>query len=89
MHLEPYHKALFQEIPQDGDKDVEVDALFINLRNTAKEVIKLMPEIPNEASTMLESVNDPGQLADLSPRTSRSPPRRSRRSSRRPTSRTG
>jgi len=65
QHLEPYHKATFVEIPQEAGRDVELEALFINLRTTAKEVMKLMPEVPNEASNMLETVNEPGQLTDL------------------------
>ena len=66
LGVEPYHRAVFEEVgPTEQDIDVEVDALAINLRTTAKEVIKLMPEIPSEASGMLDNVSDAGQLADL------------------------
>ncbi|MBN2723032.1 MAG: endopeptidase La [Deltaproteobacteria bacterium] len=43
----------------------EVDALMLNVREIAKRVIKLMPDVPNEATSLIDSVNEPGQLADL------------------------
>jgi len=66
LAVDPYHRGVFEEVtPSEGSGDVETDALAINLRTTAKEVIKLMPEIPADASGMLDNVNDAGQLADL------------------------
>ena len=37
----------------------------MNLKDVAKRVIKLMPELPKEASALVDSVTEPGQLADL------------------------
>ncbi len=37
----------------------------MNLKDVAKRVIKLMPELPKEASALVDSVVEPGQLADL------------------------
>ncbi len=64
--IDPYHKAIFSEVAQDpGGSEVELEALAKNLRATAKEVVKLMPEMPNEASVMLDNISDAGQLSDL------------------------
>ena len=37
----------------------------MNLKDVAKRVIKLMPELPKEAGALVDSVTEPGQLADL------------------------
>ena len=44
---------------------VEVEALGINLKKLAREVIELMPELPAAATDLVESINHPGHLADL------------------------
>ena len=33
----------------EGDSQVEIDALFMNLKSTAKQVVKFIPEMPKEA----------------------------------------
>ena len=52
-------------MPDAPSTDVELDALVMNLKDVAKRVIKLMPELPKEASALVDSVTEPGQLADL------------------------
>ena len=52
-------------LPDPAVADVELDALVMNLKDIAKRVIKLMPELPKETSSLVESVNEAGQLADL------------------------
>ena len=54
-----------QAIPDPTTTDVELDALVMNLKDIAKRVIKLMPELPKEAGALVDSVTEPGQLADL------------------------
>ncbi|MCA9707042.1 MAG: ATP-binding protein [Myxococcales bacterium] len=44
---------------------IESDALVANIKETAKKLISLVPELPREAATLLDSVADPGQVADL------------------------
>ena len=56
--------------------DVELDALVMNLKDIAKRVIKLMPELPKEAGALVDSVTEPGQLADLDHVEPRHPGRR-------------
>ncbi|MEM1350256.1 MAG: LON peptidase substrate-binding domain-containing protein, partial [Myxococcota bacterium] len=48
-----------------GAEQVEVEALFMNLKSTAKQVVKFLPEMPKEASQMVDGVDNPGQLCDF------------------------
>jgi len=65
IRLAPYHFAEFDILRGEQVQDVEVDALFFNLKQTAKDVLQMMPEVPKEASVMLDDIAEPGQLADL------------------------
>ena len=62
---DPYMTAKIQVLPDQPGSSAELDALVINVKDVAKRVIKLMPELPKEASALLDSVSEPGQLADL------------------------
>src|SRR5499427_3398802 len=62
---EPFILARVQAVPDPTTADVELDALVMNLKDIAKRVIKLMPELPKEAGALVDSVTEPGQLADL------------------------
>ncbi len=70
----PPEEAGTEAVSADGDGDATVDplearadleALQLNLRETARKVIKLMPDVPNEAAALIDSVTEPGALADL------------------------
>jgi ATP-dependent Lon protease len=62
---EPFILARVAAVPDPTSTDVELDALVMNLKDIAKRVIKLMPELPKEAGALVDSVTEPGQLADL------------------------
>src|SRR4051794_5362140 len=62
---EPFILARVSAVPDPTTADVELDALVMNLKDIAKRVIKLMPELPKEAGALVDSVTEPGQLADL------------------------
>src|SRR5512137_749099 len=62
---DPFIVSRVQAVPDLTKPDVELDALVLNLKDIAKRVVKLMPELPKEASALLDSVSEPGQLADL------------------------
>jgi len=62
---EPYLKTHIVRLDEFGVEDVESEALAMNLRDIAKQVIQLMPELPREASSLIDSIQEPGQLADL------------------------
>jgi ATP-dependent Lon protease len=45
--------------------DVEAEALVLNIKETARKLISLVPELPREAAALLDSTSDPGQVADM------------------------
>ncbi|MEM1416551.1 MAG: endopeptidase La [Myxococcota bacterium] len=61
----PYLKARVTRLDEPKSDDVEAEALAMSLRDIAKQVIQLMPELPREASSLIDSIQEPGQLADL------------------------
>ncbi len=63
--IDPFFSARISALEDEGTGDVEVEALALNLRNTAREVIDLLPEIPVMAKQLLDSILVPGHLADL------------------------
>jgi ATP-dependent Lon protease len=62
---EPFFEASVIEL-EDGEADpAEAAALVANIKDTAKKLIALVPELPREAAALLDSVSEPGQVADL------------------------
>jgi ATP-dependent Lon protease len=61
----PYLKARIQKLEEPTIEDDEAEALSMSLRDIAKQVIQLMPELPREAGSLIDSVQSPGALADL------------------------
>jgi len=66
---DPFFIGEFEMQPEpsmpSGPERVEIEALFKNLKTTAKQVVKFIPEMPKEASQMVDGVNEPGQLCDF------------------------
>ena len=61
----PYLKAKVQRLDEPTTEDDEAEALSMSLRDIAKQVIQLMPELPREAGSLIDSIQAPGALADL------------------------
>src|SRR5687767_10663940 len=61
----PYLRAKIQRVESPSLEDVEAEALAMSLRDVAKQVIQLMPELPREAGSLIDSIQAPGALADL------------------------
>jgi ATP-dependent Lon protease len=61
----PYLKAKIKRLDDAGIEDDEAEALSMSLRDIAKQVIQLMPELPREAGSLIDSIQAPGALADL------------------------
>jgi ATP-dependent Lon protease len=62
----PYLKARIEPVDDKTSADnVEIEALTINLKKLAREVIEMMPELPAAAQELVESITHPGHLADL------------------------
>jgi ATP-dependent Lon protease len=62
---DPFLVCEVERIPESSPPDMETDALAQNLRETAQNVIQMMPNLPREASAILDTVTDHGALADL------------------------
>ena len=63
--VNPYLKAKVTRVEGATAEDVEAEALAMSLRDVAKQVIQLMPELPREAGSLIDSIQAPGALADL------------------------
>ncbi len=61
----PYLKAKVKKLESAVVDDDEAEALSMSLRDIAKQVIQLMPELPREAGSLIDSIQAPGALADL------------------------
>jgi ATP-dependent Lon protease len=62
----PYLKAKVGKLGTEvSPSDDEAEALSMSLRDIAKQVIQLMPELPREAGSLIDSIQAPGALADL------------------------
>jgi ATP-dependent Lon protease len=61
----PYMRAKIARVETRAHEDVEAEALAMSLRDVAKQVIQLMPELPREAGSLIDSIQAPGALADL------------------------
>ncbi len=60
-----YLKARVSRLDVPRSEDVETEALAMSLRDIAKQVIQMMPELPREAGSLVDSMQEPGALADL------------------------
>jgi ATP-dependent Lon protease len=65
LQTAPYLRAQISRIEAPTLEDVEAEALAMSLRDVAKQVIQLMPELPREAGALIDSIQAPGALADL------------------------
>jgi ATP-dependent Lon protease len=63
--LEPYMRAKVKRIHEDLERDAELDALGASLRESMREVLNLMPNLPKETGGILDNVRESGALADL------------------------
>ncbi len=62
---EPFLVAQIELSPERMQEGVELDALKRRLQILAQEVVTLMPNIPEDAGSYLESIDDPRYLAYL------------------------
>lgn len=62
---DPFLTAHVQGLYEDEVDDLELLALVANVKETAKKLIALVPELPREAAAVLDNVSSPGQVADL------------------------
>ncbi len=63
--LEPYQKARVQLLNVKARMTKKLRALIVSVRQTANRVIALSPNVPEEASVLLENIENPSALADF------------------------
>jgi len=61
----PFFVAKIKTLGDNNTKSVEIEALYLNLKGMARDVIDLLPEIPLMAKQLIDSISFPGQLADM------------------------
>jgi ATP-dependent Lon protease len=61
----PYLLADIEQVDEIIEDDVELRALMMALREMSRKAVKLLPDMPKEAAQVIESVENPGQMADL------------------------
>ncbi|MCX7857184.1 MAG: endopeptidase La [Deltaproteobacteria bacterium] len=62
---EPYLKARILPIFEDYQKDIEIDAMYINLRSLYKKAVEMAPYLSSELAQIAQKIESPGNLADL------------------------
>ncbi|HZS37965.1 MAG TPA: endopeptidase La, partial [Polyangia bacterium] len=63
--VQPYLQADVHAIEETEGKSPEADGLAMAVREAAKQVIGLSPDIPDENAQVLDAVREPSRLADL------------------------
>jgi ATP-dependent Lon protease len=61
----PYLRARVEHARETAESDLELEGLVTGLRDLAKEVVHLSPNIPDEAAAFLDQITDPRYLAYL------------------------
>jgi ATP-dependent Lon protease len=62
---ETFTEGNFVHVGEMGMEDVEAQGLAMAIRDSAKQLVSISPEIPDEAMAMLDQVREPGKLADI------------------------
>jgi ATP-dependent Lon protease len=61
----PYLKARIQQLSTVVKTTKKLQALIVNVRQAANRVIALSPNVPEEATLLLENIENPSALADF------------------------
>ncbi len=62
----PFLLARVQLLSETLSPDREVEALALNIRQMFARIVELSPHLPGELRSLVENLEDPGMLADLS-----------------------
>ena len=62
-----YYRVKIELLEEEPSKpaDLETEALMRNVRESSEKILALRGELTNDVGTILESIEDPGRLADL------------------------
>ncbi|MCK6548324.1 endopeptidase La [Myxococcota bacterium] len=62
---EPFIRATFEPLPDVVDDPLEIKALTPQVKRVARELFSQAQELPAQAMSLLDSIEEPGRLADL------------------------
>jgi ATP-dependent Lon protease len=65
LESRPTLRARIERIVERPGRDVETDALMVHLRESARKLMTMLPQLPREAAQALDNVQEAGALADL------------------------
>ncbi|MCL2777483.1 MAG: endopeptidase La [Polyangiaceae bacterium] len=63
--FEPYLRAKVRRISEDLERNAELDAIGVRLRDNTRELVKIAPWLEKEMKGILDTVRETGALADL------------------------
>ncbi len=66
LQEEPFLLARVQQLAESFSPDREAEALAANIRQMFTRIVELSPYLPGELRGLVENLEDPGMLADLS-----------------------
>ncbi|HOP84871.1 MAG TPA: endopeptidase La [Syntrophorhabdaceae bacterium] len=58
-------KAKILPIFEEYQKDIEIDAMYLNLKNLYKKAVEMAPYLSSELAQISSKIENPGNLADL------------------------
>jgi ATP-dependent Lon protease len=58
----------FEVIEETGEEEVESQGLAMAVRDSAKQLISISPDIPDESAALLDQIREPGKMADVARR---------------------
>ncbi len=61
----PYYRVAVEALPDIEEDSKELQALFRSAQELISRIIDLSPRIPEEAATVVSSIDSPGHLADF------------------------
>ena len=62
---EPHLRAKILPIFEEYQKDIEIDAMYLNLKNLYKKAVEMAPYLSSELSQIASQMENPGNLVDL------------------------
>jgi ATP-dependent Lon protease len=65
LHTGPHPTVAVRRIPEPTDRNPEIDARFHQLRERSLEILRLIQQAPPELSATVQSIDQPGALADF------------------------
>lgn len=65
VQTEPYYRVKVRVLPEDEEKDIEVEALMRNLVSQFERTVSLGKPIPQEVLLATSNIEEPGRLADF------------------------